>query len=255
MLDDLARLRDEARDLAWRAEAARGSPARFSGRDPAGAATVTVDHDGRPCDVSVDRGWRQRVGVAGLSAAVRRAARAAAMTRLRAWTEALAAPGGGPAPSGADPAGEVARQLSEAMTGATTTGTSMTGTSMGAAGGRAALSELRSMLEAIDESLDDLSAQLRQHAGRAPTGRSAQGHVTVRLDSAGAVDAVEFDRGWLRDAAESSIASELREAFEAAWRRAAEHSPQRLIARSRLRALQDLASDPTLLVKRLGLRG
>lgn len=239
--NELARLRDEVGAAVRLAGAPGVSDARFTGGDAAGAVTATVDGDGRVCAVTVARGWRGRVGPTGLSAAVRDAVRAATTARLGAWGSVA----GIDNKTDADPAADLARRLAAATDGVT----------MDVARGREVLREILSMLTTIDESLDELSTELRPGAQPVFTGRSGAGHVTTRVDGSGTVVDVVLDQRWLRGAAETGIARELGEAFESAYRSAAAHSPRSLIAHSRLGALQRMATDPALLAQRLGLHG
>ncbi|NJC68555.1 hypothetical protein HC031_02275 [Planosporangium thailandense] len=253
--DELARLRDEAGDTVRLLAAAHQPDARFTAGDATGAVTVAVDGDGRIRAVTVNGGWRGRVGATGLADAVRDAVRAAGTARLRAWSAAVEAGAGPPgADAGAGPPGaDLATDADTARVFARRLAEATDGVPVDAARGCEVLREILSMLTAIDESLDELSTHLRLGAERVSTGRSGAGHVEVRIDGSGALVAVDVDQRWLRDAAETRIARELGEAFESAYGAAAAHSPRSLIARSPLGVLQPLAADPALLAQRLGL--
>lgn len=113
---------------------------------------------------------------------------------------------------------------------------------------RPALEELLAMAEEVERRIDQVSAQLRAQAATGNTGRSRRGHVSVTITAAGSLTEVKFEPRWLADAHDLNIGLELTDAFQAAYRRAAERTP------NPLGEIQALARDPLELARRLHLR-
>jgi hypothetical protein len=82
------------------------------GADPSHTVHVRIDDAACDAQVSLDPGWRTRVGVRGLGAAVAQAFGAAVAARLEAWAAAAPAPApaAAPLPSAARPGPEAAAQ-------------------------------------------------------------------------------------------------------------------------------------------------
>jgi DNA-binding protein YbaB len=227
-------------------EAAQDQAADFTGADDTGLVSVTMAAAGHVRDVTVKRGWREQLGAAGLAAAVRDAAAAAATARLESWGDAFIEqdqspdPRPRPMPLSFE---TMAYQLDELATGKL-------------AGGqrRAALEELLSMAEAIERGIDQVSTQLQGHLDAEYSGRSQSGHVTVKVTGAGAVADVRYDVRWLVEAHELNIGRETADAFRAAYRRAGERTVADMVADSPLGEVQALSQDPLGLARRLYLR-
>ena len=242
-MERLAELRDRADSVAQRMAAAQAHSTDFTGTDAEGLVSVTVTSAGHVREVTVQRGWRERLGPAGLAAAVRDAAGAAATARLAAWGDAFTAQGEPPARPAPLPHETPAYQLVELAPG------KLVGSRR-----RAALEELLAMAEAIERGIDEVSTQLKAQLDAEYAGRSRSGHVTVALTGAGAVAEVRYDSRWLMEAHELNIGRETTDAFQAAYRRAGERTVADMVARSPLGEIQPLSQDPLGLARRLHLR-
>jgi hypothetical protein len=106
---------------------ALGADRWYVGDDPSGLVRVELDGTARVTTVRLSAGWRARVGIAGLGAAVLQAFTAAAAARLTAWAEGvrpIEVAGAEPVPDAPSPdagvvlrvwrdVGEYARRLDE----------------------------------------------------------------------------------------------------------------------------------------------
>lgn len=245
-LERLAELRDRADSVAQKMEAAQHQAEEYTGSDGTGLVTVTMAADGPVREVTVQRAWRERLGVAGLPAAVQEALAAAATARLAAWSEAFAEQDSAPDPR-ARPAllthETLAAQVDELATG------TMSGSQR-----RAALEELLAMAEEIERGIDQVSAQMQAQLDAAYTGRSQSGHVSATVTGAGAVSEIRYDTRWLGEAHELNIGRETTDALRAAYRRAGERTVADAVANSPLGQIQALNQDPLGLARRLYLR-
>lgn len=245
-LEKLAVLRDQADSMAQKMEQAQAQGADLTGTDGTGSVTITMAAAGAVRAVTVDRAWRDRLGVTGLSAAVREAVEAATTARMEAWGDAFVEQGDSPDPPPRPmPLSfeTTAHQLDELATG-----------TMDGGQRRAALEELLAMAEAIERGIDQVSAQMHEYLDATYTGRSRNGHVSVTLTGAGAVSEVKYDSRWLQEAHEVNIGRETAEAFQTAYRLAGERTVADLVARSPLGDVQALGQDPLGLARRLHLR-
>ncbi|SNY28374.1 YbaB/EbfC family nucleoid-associated protein [Paractinoplanes atraurantiacus] len=239
--EELAGLLEEGEELARTAQSAATAPAG-PGSDETGSVRVTVDAQGQVAEVSVAAGWKRERGPEGLPAAVIEAVRDALSRRLAAWGEAYGEgkpemPG--PMEKGQ---GDFQRKLGELAT-----------RRMSAEDRRAALSELLSLLEAVERGLDEVDGQLESTLGATHTGHSPDRHVAVTVTGGGEVVDVRFGREWLRGAHEINIGRQTTAAFRSAYEKAAAHGVQQLIAGSPLGAAQRETQDPFGLARRLKL--
>jgi DNA-binding protein YbaB len=245
-VERLAELRDRADSVAQKMEAAQAQSADFTGTDESGLVSVTLAAVGHVQEVRVERGWREQLGAAGLGAAVREAAAAAATARLEAWGDAFIEQEDSPDPRPRPMPltfETTAHQLDELATG-----------KLDGSQRRAALEELLAMAEAIERGIDQVSGQMQAHLDAEYTGRSQGGHVTVKISGAGAIDEVRYDPRWLLEAHELNIGRETTDAFRAAYRRAGERTVADMVANSPLGEIQALGQDPLGLARRLYLR-
>ncbi len=238
--DRLAALRDRVDSMAQELEAVRARTADANGRDSTGYVRVTVAASGKVREVSVKPGWRARLDAAGLAAAVREAVEKADLARFQAWGEAFTQQDKLPSPK-PRPAPPTHESFAHRFQEAATAG--QDGSRL-----RPALEGLLAMAEAVERSIDQVSAQLRARAATGLTGRSRRGHVSVTLTAAGSLTEVKFEPRWLAGAHELNIGLETPDAFQAAYRRAAERTP------NPLGEIEALARDPLLLARRLHLR-
>ena len=236
----LAALRDRVDSMAQELEAVRARTADADGKDSTGYVRATVAASGQVREVSVRPGWRAHLNAASLASAVREAVEKADLARIRAWGEAfteqekLSSPKPRPAQATHE---SFAYRFQEAATAG------QDGSRL-----RPALQELLAMAEAVERSIDEVSAQLRTQAKTGLTGRSRRGHVSVTITAAGSLTDVKFEQRWLAGAHELNISLETTDAFQAAYRRAVERTP------NPLGEIQALARDPLELARRLHLR-
>ncbi|GAA4588487.1 DNA-binding protein YbaB [Actinoplanes octamycinicus] len=231
--------------LAARAAAAlRSAELSGQGEDRTGAVLVTLDPDGRVTGVRVTQRWRERLTPAALGDAVREAAGAAATARFTAWGSAFAddsRPAGGDAGFGAG--GEFARELSRLATRRMSTDDC-----------RVALSELLTVLDDVEQGLDQALAQVAAARSRTWTGHSPHRDVTVTVTGGGEVGEVRYHSRWLAEAHETNIGRQTVAAFRAAYALAARDSAEAAIAESRLGSALRATRDPFELATRLRLR-
>jgi DNA-binding protein YbaB len=256
-VERLAELRDRADSVAQKMEVALGAVGgqkgraqhqadEYTGSDSTGLVTVSMVADGPVREVTVQRGWRERLGITGLSAAVQEAVQSAATARLGAWGEAFVEQDSAPDPR-PRPAPltyeTLAAQVDELATG------TMSGSQR-----QAALEELLAMAEEVERGIDQVSAQMQAVLDATYTGRSQSGHVSVTVTGAGAVTEIRYDSRWLGEAHELNIGRETADAFRAAYLRAGERTVADAVANSPLGQIQALSQDPLGLARRLYLR-
>ena len=232
----LHQLRGEAERMSRVLGAAQDPDATFEGQDETETVTAVVDMDGAVTDVRLEREWYDKVDARMLGAAVVAAVDAAGVARLTGWAEKVAEA------QEAEPAGSVA---------ATPIAPS-------------APFDLNPSGELIDQLLYLLhrvgketqaeaktTAAAAQARPRPVRGRSAGGHITVAVDGKQVVEVgVETDTLWIGTANHLEIASELRDAFTAAYANAAEAAPRRR-SDSAITELQALTADPQEFVTKL----
>jgi len=236
----LAALRDRVDSMAQELEAVRARAAETTGGDSTGYIRVTVAADGQVRQVSVRPGWRTRLDATSLAAAVRDAVEQANVARIQAWGEAFTEQDKQPTPK-PRPAPKTHESFAYRFQEAATAGSD--GSRL-----RPALEELLALAQAVERGIDQVSAQLRAQATTVHAGRSRRGHVSVTITAAGSLADVKFEPRWLAGAHELNIGLETTDAFQAAYRRAAERTSHPL------GEIQALARDPLELARRLHLR-
>lgn len=238
----LAELWDETDVLAQKMEAAARSGQIWTGVDGTGAVSVVVDGDGHVVEVEIRQDWRRRISGEDLATAVREAAEAAALRRFESWGESFAEQQSGPVPRPRPmpPLGDsLAYQLDELATAR-----------MSGDDGRVALRELLSLLESVEQRVDEASAQLQLRAAAVYTGYNTSRDVSVTINAGGMVSDVSYNRHWLVDTTASTVGRQTVAAFEAAHRQASDDSPEAGL----LGEVRTLRQDPFGLARRLHLR-
>ncbi|MBG0560770.1 hypothetical protein [Actinoplanes aureus] len=239
-LEALAALRDDGEAVVRRArQAARASGE--PGSDSTGSMTVMLDDQGRVAVVTVASDWRSYLSDEQLGEAVIEAARDASMRRLTAWSEAYSEPA---EPTPPPSRGDLPWELDSITSCPLTDGER-----------EAALAALLTVVESIEQGLDEVSGKLRQTLRATHAGHSPHREVTVALTGGGDVTTVRFNRRWLRDAHEANLARQLTAAFRTAYEQVAAHGVQRLIADSPLGEAQRVMQDPFGFARRFGLAG
>lgn len=212
----------------------------FPGHDETELVHVDVDAAGRVADVRLEQDWDRTIDARRLGAAVIEAVNAATANRMSSWAERVAeaedepvepTPAPAPAPITINPSAQMVEQLLYLLhrVGQETAPAAP-------ARGRAA------------DDYDDEPAPVRR---RLTKGRSDGGHIVVGLDGTTVAEvAVETDTMWVGGANHLEVASELRSAFAAAYRRADEQTaaPRADSAVAELRAL---TADPQEFVNKL----
>lgn len=232
----LHQLRGEAERMSRVLGATPDPDVTFEGLDETEAVTAVVDMDGTVTEVRLERDWYDKVDARKLGAAVVEAVDAAGVARLTGWAEkvaeaqeneppgpAVATPIAPSAPFEINPSGEMIDQLLYLLHRA----------------GSEAQAEAKT------------AAAAAQARPRPVKGRSAGGHVTVALDGKRVAEVqVETDTRWIGTANNLEIASELRDAFTAAYANAAEAAPRRR-SDSAIAELASLTADPQEFVAKL----
>jgi DNA-binding protein YbaB len=230
--EELHRLAGEAARFARIFSVEQDAATTFAGQDPAGQVTVSVDADGRVTDVELARDWDDTIDPRGLGAAVVAAVGAATTQRVTAWADRVA--------SAADEPAEPEPPRTPAPV---------------------AINPSPRVVEDMLYLLHRVGRETKpERGGRRPEpvpvpqrtkGRSAGGHVTVVLDGRTVAEVrVETNTMWIGGANHLEVASELRGAFEAAYRRAGEEAPARR-SDGAVAELQALTADPQEFVARL----
>jgi DNA-binding protein YbaB len=246
-VDRLGDLADEADSYAQRIAAAQAAAAaeEVTGSDVTGAVTIDIGPSGVVRAVRVRQDWRQHIGVEELGGAVVEAMQAAITSRLGAFAQILdeqeSEPD--PVPKPRPVSDSFAARFTEVIDRAPST-----------EAGTAALNELGTLLEEINNSIDEVTAVVEQFAGSTVQGRSRGGHVTATVSTAGAVVGITYDKRWLVNAHEYNIGRETVAAIRAAYEQAGRQTIGDVIAKSRFGQLAALADDPLGLAWRLHLR-
>lgn len=248
MLEDpteqVAELRDALDRQTERFERARGEIGPLTAADSSGAVTVTVDAEGVLRSVAVAADWQRHLQPEALGGGVQDAMAAAAASRAQRWATTYAQdeppPALRPMPT---PGQSLAGRLTELTEQAAP------------AGDEHVLGALLEMVRELNDSIDQVSADVQRALGAQFTGRSSSGHVTAVVTGAGAVAAMGCDDSWVRRAHHSNVGREMTEAIRDAYRQAADRRPAQIIEDSPLGQIQRLAGDPTALADRLRLRG
>lgn len=231
--EELHRLAGEAARFARIFSVEQDAEKHFTGHDETELVTVSVNADGQVTDVELDRDWDRTIDPRKLGAAVVEAVNAATVNRVTAWADRVAE-------AGSEPASPVPALAPKPVTINPST---------------AAIEDLLYLLHRVGQETNPAERGRRRDpepVRPAPVkGRSDGGHVVVVLNGKTVAEVrVETNTMWIGGANHLEVASELRGAFEAAYRRAAEEAPARR-ADSAVAELQALTADPQEFVARL----
>jgi DNA-binding protein YbaB len=230
--DGLHRLAGEAARMARLFAVDQDAGRTFTGQDGTGLVTVSVTDACEVTDVALDPGWDRTIDPRMLGAAVVEAVGSATTHRLTEWADRVSDAADEPAEPAPPPAPRpVTINPSERV-----------------------VEDLLYLLHRVGKETNPRERGRRPEPVAAPQrvrGRSDGGHVVVVLDGTTVVEVrVEINSRWLGGANHLEVASELRDAFEAAYRRARDEAPARRTggAADELRAL---TADPQEFVARL----
>jgi DNA-binding protein YbaB len=235
---ELHGLKGEAERLSRVLGASQDPEATYEGQDESETVTAVVDGDGKVTDVRLEREWYDTLDARRLGAAVLEAANAAGTARLAGWAEKVAeaeenepAATQTPTPEPAAPAEPVEINPSGEM-----------------------IERLLSLLHRASTEAEKearATAAMADLRRRPVKGRSEGGHVIVVLDGMRLVEVrIETDTRWIGTANHLEIASELRDAFAAAYRNVDETTPRRG-SDSAIEELRALTADPQQFVAQL----
>ena len=241
--EELHRLAGQAARFATMFSVEPDEDRTFEGHDETQLVHTDIDAEGRVVDVRLDKDWDKTIDARMLGAAVIEAVSNATVSRVSSWADRVAEASDEPvAPAPVQAPAPVTINPSEAM-----------------------IDDLLYLLHRVGQEApvtapppergrrrdyddDDEPAPVRK---RLTKGRSEGGHVTVGLDGKTVAEVqVETDTMWVGGANHLEVASELRSAFEAAYRRAEEEKPQPR-GTSAVAELQALTADPQEFVARL----
>jgi len=245
-MDEIGQFRDDVDRMSQRFEQAQAALDPVTGDDSTRTVSVTLDAAGLVSDVRVGRGWADHLRPDTLGPAVSEAIAIALGSRTQRWatefaeqerepSEPVLRPAPTPGDSLAGQLTEVARQDAHGPSGGT-------------------LDAVLEMLTTLNVSIEEVSAQVREHLATTVTGQSPMGHVSVTMTGAGDVTDLHYQGGWTERAHPTNIGRETTEALRDAYRQIAAHDTQSIIDASPLGQLRDLTSDPVALARRLHLR-
>jgi DNA-binding protein YbaB len=242
-MEAIGRNRDDIEDAAAAFTQATRSLGPVTAKDDSGAVTVTVSAEGRISGVVVAGRWVDTYTADTLTGGINEAFAQAAATRLEQWGTSFADPQTPvermPAPM---PHESLASRLRDAVQ------EDRTGTA------EATMERMRDMLHELNESIEQVKAEVDAHLAREYSGRSPSGHARATIAGNGNLLDLKLDRDWLDRAHPTNIGREATQAIHEAYRKAGTEDVDTIIARSPLGRLQRLSEDPFALAQELGLR-
>jgi DNA-binding protein YbaB len=231
--EELHRLAGEAARFARIFSVEQDAEKAFTGQDETGLVTVSVNADGQVTDVELAADWDKTIDPRKLGATVIEAVNAATVNRVTEWADRVAE-------AGAEPAEPEPPRAPAPVTINPST---------------AVIEDLLYLLHRVGQ--ETKPAERGRRRDPEPVrpalvkGRSDGGHVVVALNGKTVAEVrVETNTMWVGGANHLEVAGELRSAFEAAYRRAAEEAPARRTD-SAVAELQALTADPQEFVARL----
>ena len=242
--EEIHRLAGEAARLARIFSVEPDEARTFEGHDETELVHAEVDANGRVTDFRLDREWDETIDPRLLGAAVIEAVNAATAARVSSWADRVAdaedepaepePPRAAPEPVTINPSAQTIENLLYLLH---------------RVGQETAPPEpaRRRDRDAYDDDEDD-AVPVRK---RLTKGKSEGGHVVVGLDGPTVAEVqVETDTIWVGTSNNLEVASELRSAFDAAYRRADEEAPARR-SDSAVAELQAMTADPQEFVAKL----
>ena len=231
--EELHRLAGEAARFARIFSVEQDAETVFTGHDETELVTVSVNADGQVTDVELAQDWDRTIDPRTLGATVVEAVNAATVNRVTAWADRVAE------------AGDEPEEPAPPRTPAPVTINPST----------AAIEDLLYLLHRVGQETNPAERGRRREpepVRPAPVkGKSDGGHVVVVLNGKTVAEVrVETNTMWIGGANHLEVGSELRSAFEAAYRRAADEAPARR-SDSAVDELRALTADPQEFVARL----
>ena len=243
--ETIAATREEVARRAAAFQEASAGLGPVSGKDSAGAVSVTIDGAGRVTSIAVGMTWRDHYTGHTLANGVNEAVGAATAERLNAWGGAVVDESERPA-SAATPAALPLDDLVDGLEQAA--GRDRTGSAEGA------MRAMRDTLRELVDSIDQVKAEVQAHLTREYEGRSGSGHARARVLGNGTLTDLTFDATWLDSAHPHNIGREATQAVHEAYRRLGDQDVSTILARSPLGRVQRLSEDPVALARSFGLR-
>jgi DNA-binding protein YbaB len=244
---ELAQFRDELDVQAQKLEAAfKKAAGSFTGVDGTESVQVTLTEAGKVTGVTVAQDWADHLDADTLGAAVLEAVHAAQAAYLEELTvaadeqEAAPPPPVRPLPV---PSEGLAQQLQDLASGP-----------MNSDELQAGMVELLGLLQAVNDSVDQVQAQVVAFTKGEHTARSRSGHARATVNGRGDILRIDYDKRWLVNAHEYNISRETQDACDAAYGKISEHGVKDLIASSPLGQVAALGQDPQELARRLRIR-
>lgn len=244
--DELHQLAGQAARFATIFSVEQDEASTFDGDDETQLVHTEVNATGRVVDVRLEKDWDKTIDPRRLGAAVIEAVNAATASRVSAWADRVAeaadesqprpepVPAPTPAPMTINPSGVMIDDLLYLL--------HRVGQES------PVLSPQPERARRRDYDDDDEPAPVHR---RLTKGRSEGGHVVVALDGTTVAEVqVETDTMWVGGANHLEVASELRDAFEAAYRRVDDEAPKPR-GTSAVAELRALTADPQEFVARL----
>ncbi|GII20760.1 YbaB/EbfC family nucleoid-associated protein [Planosporangium mesophilum] len=232
---ELARLRDDATELASRFSAVDADPeTRYLGTDEAQVVRISLDGRRRVADVVIAPTWRSVLGAGRLGTAVEEAVVDANREYMEAWANAFADEDGGGV-------GAARNMCSEH---------SITDPGFEGAAPPIDLRALMSLFDDVWTGLSDLDRYVERATEHRLVGRNSGHQVTVTLVGGEFVD-IAFDHRWLAAAENGTIASAVRDALRNAQEVAIE--AEGASVSPGFEELRSLVADPATMLRRLGL--
>ena len=244
---ELTQFHDDLDVQAQKLDAAfKAAAGPFAGFDSTESVTVTVTEAGRVTAVTVEQDWRDELSVDTLGAAVLEAIHAAQSAYLEELTVAAAEQDEAPPPPVRRlpaPTENLAQQLQDLASGPMTSDELQAG-----------MVELLSLLQTVNDSIDQVEAQVVAFTKAKHTGRSRSGHVRATVNGRGDLLEIDYDKRWLVNAHEYNVSRETQEACDAAYRMISERGVSDIIARSPLGQAAALSQNPQELARRFHIR-
>jgi DNA-binding protein YbaB len=244
---ELAQFRDELDVQAQKLDAAfKKAAGSFTGVDNTESVQVTVTEAGRVTGITVAQDWADELDADTLGAAVLEAVHVAQAAYLEELTAAAEEQEEAPPPPVRPlplPSEGLAQQLQDLSSGP-----------MNSDELQAGMAELLGLLQTVNDSIDQVQAQVVAFTKAEHTARSRSGHAKATVNGRGELLAIDYDKRWLVNAHEYNISRETQEACDAAYKMISQRGVSDVIARSPLGQVAALGQDPQELARRLRIR-